>query len=158
MSNDSNRVVRHHEPAPRHRSIKNGCGHMQSRTRKFRRRSANPRQRDKYPRTGDSRRGHSDDQSAKFPRPVHDVARLGGKNRGDETMRTAHIIVGALILFSPVGAMAQSGSYVIQRPGQVPTNVNRTPGGGYIMQTPGQPPTNVTLMPGGGYRTQTPGR
>jgi hypothetical protein len=61
-----------------------------------------------------------------------------------------------LFLTAMVRVAAQG--YVIQTPGQLPTNVTPTPGGGYIMQTPGQSPTNVTPMPNGGYIVQTPGQ
>ena len=70
------------------------------------------------------------------------------------------LVIGAALtipLFSLGGALAQSGGYVIQRPGQVPTNVNPTHGGGYIMQTPGQSPSYANPRPGGGYIVQTPG-
>jgi hypothetical protein len=51
-----------------------------------------------------------------------------------------------------VGAGAQG--YVIQRPGQPPTNVNPLPGGGYKIQSPGQTPSLANPRPGGGYTIQ----
>jgi hypothetical protein len=93
-------------------------------------------------------------------------------------MQGVFVVIGALIFSSVtvIGAAAQGyviqtpgqpptnvnpsgqGRYIIQTPGQVPSNVNPMPGGGYVIQTPGQAPTNVNPMPGGGYRVQTPGQ
>ena len=57
-----------------------------------------------------------------------------------------------------VSALAQTGGYTIQTPGQLPTYVTTSYRGGATIQTPGQLPTYVTPNYRGGYTVQTPGQ
>lgn len=56
------------------------------------------------------------------------------------------------------GALAQTGPYMAQPPGQPPTYLTPRPGGGYIVNTPGRPPTYIDQRLGGGYIVERPGQ
>ena len=67
------------------------------------------------------------------------------------------LLAAMAIVLALVGGtiVAQAQSYVVQRPGQLPASVKRTPSGGYIVKLPRRPAAFVTRTPGGGSIVKT---